>query len=411
MKSMMLFVTNLHFSKDGNGGQQRTYYLIKELSKHFALTVISPYNKEESIVQDINADFLVNQGIAHIKKFRENKILRLGFKLLNIVMTKCLTTNRNSLLPRSASFLLSKQLNNIKKQSKYKNLNTIVFDILPTVVHIKDNLYANRILNAHNFDFELASMNYAKAKDDTSVSKERLLLIEERLALLKTFEYNIDNFFDEIWVCSDEDAEKFKVANPKTKVRFYTLPNGSDTCERKFQTFNKEYQKFLFVGSLNYFPNYNGLQWFIEHVFKFLPNNYQLNIVGKSPDGSDFTYLEQYPNVNLIGEVDSVAPYYEAHDVFVVPLLEGSGTRLKILEAMSYGKLVLSTKKGIEGINAVSGIHYFEFNTREEFEALFSVLENEGKMLEIRKNARQLIEEHYSWSGIVNNYVKQKNGK
>ena len=204
------------------------------------------------------------------------------------------------------------------------------------------------------------------------------------------------------------DALKFKAVNPGTKVQFYELPNGSDTNARQFQPITNTYKKFLFVGSLNYFPNVNGLKWFVETIFKHLPASFELNIVGRSPNQDDFSYLSAYPNVNLIGQVDDVEAYYRTHDVFVVPLLEGSGTRLKILEAMSYGKLVLSTPKGIEGIAARDGIDYLEFNNFESFKSnILKRLDDFEGLETIRKKGRQFIENSYSWETIVENYVKQ----
>jgi glycosyltransferase involved in cell wall biosynthesis len=412
VKRQVLFVTNLHFNKNGNGGQQRTYFLIKELSEHFALSVLSPYNNKEPLVQNINADFIVNTGVAHIKAFRKNKVSRLVFKILNLCLTKCSRKYSKTIhLAPSASYLLSKQLNGLKSQSRYKDLNSIVFDTLSTVVYLKDKTFDTRILNAHNFDYELVLMNYNKAKTDDKVSKPKLEAIEEHLNLLKTYEYNINTYFDEIWVCSDDDAEKFRHVNANTQVTFYTLPNGSDIEERQFQTLKNDYSKLLFVGSLNYFPNYNGLQWFVENIFMHLPNKFKLNIVGKSPNINNFRYVEANKNINLIGEVDDVKKEYGDHDILIVPLLEGSGTRLKILEAMSYGKLVVSTAKGIEGINAIHQVHYLEFNTLDEFKTLLQSLEDKAQLLKIRENGRQLIEEQYSWKGIVNNYIKEKNGK
>jgi len=407
-KLSMLFVTQLHFNKDGNGGQQRTYYLIKGLSEHFNLHVLSPYTNADKI--DITANFILNKSVSFKKISRANNVTRLLHKILNLLLKREEVTKPIH-QSNFTTYILKKQLNTIKAKYANQHIDTIVFDTLSMAVKINPELFKNRILNAHNFDSELVQTNLDNKINDPKISAIEIEKTKIHLANYERYEHHVDQYFTEVWVCSDKDAKKFKEVNPQTKLNFYVLPNGSDTSNRQFQTINNDYHKMLFVGSLNYFPNYNGLRWFVEHVFKYLPDNYHLNIVGKSPNTYDFSFLEPYPNINLIGEVDTVAPHYKNHDVFVVPLLEGSGTRLKILEAMSYGKLVLSTAKGIEGINALHDVHYLEFNSLKDFKSLFNIFEDDTKLLDIRKNGRQLIEEHYSWKSIVHNYVKQKNGK
>ena len=406
-KKSMLFVTKLHFDKNGNGGQQRTYFLIKELSHHYNLFVISPYTAEDNI--DIEAEFILNTSVFYRKAFRKNKVINLVYKTLNFLFS----TNEKKKSVHQSNFeyyVLRRQLHKFKEQKKHQQVETIVFDTLSSAVDLKPSLYKHRILNAHNFDSELNEMNLELKSKELVVDKQALKNIKYHLAILKRYEHNIDAYFTEIWVCSKADEYKFKAANPTSGMMFYELPNGSDPDLRQFQPMKTDnYKKFLFVGSLNYFPNVNGISWFIDDIFKKLPSSFELNIVGKSPNPDDFKYLEQYSNINLIGEVEDVEPFYAEHDVIIVPLLEGSGTRLKILEALSYGKLVLSTEKGIEGIHAKNGLDYIEFSDFESFKTnILDQLDDEHKLESIRKNGRQLIEGSYSWKKIVKNYNKLK---
>lgn len=404
----MIFVTNMHFNKYGNGGQQRTYHLIKELSKKIELVVVSPYIGNENELSGIEANFLVNQGIATRKKSQQNLWAKVTFRMQNLWLSIFYSKYKETIhLQPFICFQLSNQLKNLSHQSKYKDFNTIIYDTLSTVVPLPIETYKYRILNAHNVDFELAETNLA-TKIKNQESQEVINASINHIRLLKKYECNVDNYFDEIWVCSKEDTVKFKKANLGTNVKFFNLPNGSDPEARPLQTFQNKYHKFLFVGSLNYKPNYSGLQWFVDVIFKHLEGQFQLDIVGRSPNPKHFKYAEEYTNINLIGEVDDLEDVYQRYDVMVVPLLEGSGTRLKILEAMSYGKLVLSTAKGIEGIEATQNQHYLEFYTLEDFESILNNLANHKTLTTIRANARQLIEQKYSWSVIVSNYLEKK---
>lgn len=402
----MVFVTKLHFKKDGNGGQQRTYFLVKELSKYFDLFIVSPYAANNNL--NIDAEFILNKSFNIKKSSRKNKFYGLLFKILNALFFSY-KSEKSIHQTNFEAFLLKKQLNNLKTKKRCEDIDIIVFDTVSVIAETKPSLYKNKILNAHNFDSELLQM---QLDDDIKKNQTNLNLIKntkENLKLLKRYEHNIDKYFTELWVCSKADELKFRDYNSNTKVSFYELPNGSDTEARRFQPISNSYKKFLFVGSLDYFPNVNGIKWFVDTIFKHLPPDFILNIVGKSPNEKDFKYLVNYPNINLIGQVESVEPYYKDHDAFIVPLLEGSGTRLKILEALSYGKLVLSTPKGIEGISAKDGIHYLEFVNFDSFNTnVVSKLEDVMQLETIRRNGRQFIETSFSWKIIVENYIKQR---
>ncbi|MEZ4801892.1 MAG: glycosyltransferase [Gelidibacter sp.] len=406
-KERMVFVTNLHFSPNGNGGQQRTYFLIKELSLNFDLIVISPYKANEPEIKDVNADFIENKGVLARKWMQQSFLGRLVTKLATILLK--LKSSHSNPVKYYSSLQLVKQIKNIKKDKRYNNAEIIVFDTVRTVEKLNKSLFKKRILNAHNFDSEIYEYELEQLKNK-NVSPVGILDKSRELKFVQSFEHHIDSYFDVIWTCSNEDIKKFKEHNPKTNVKFECLPNGSDTESRKLQKINHNYQKLLFVGSLNYFPNVNGLRWFVKSILSKVPNDFELTIVGKSPKAEDFDFIKPFANIKLIGEVDDVEPYYALNDVVVVPLLEGSGTRLKIMEAFSYGKLVLSTAKGMEGISAVDGKHYIQFEDFNDFETKYLVDLKNGTFESLRKQARLLVENHYSWKGIVSDYSKKLYG-
>lgn len=403
----MLFVTNLHFKHDGNGGQQRTYFLVKELARHFDLFVISPYKTGDAAMKGVEATFIESHGVRARKKMQTTFLGRAHAKFLQQVFR--FSGSIEPPVSYRASQLLQKQLKSFKRQKQFDHVRTIVFDTIRTVGKFDKALFQSSILNAHNFDYEVYEYELQQLNEGTS-SAATIQDKQNDLLYAKKFEFDIDSYFDVIWTCSETDIEKFKTHNPNTKVVFESLPNGSDTETRTVQKTTNNYKKLLFVGSLNYFPNVNGLKWFVNAIFNKLPSDFEFNIIGKSPNSEAFKFLESYDTINLIGEVDDVEPYYASHDVVMVPLFEGSGTRLKILEAFSYGKLVLSTPKGIEGIEANDGEHYLEFDNFEEFESKFLKAMDTEQFGQIRKNARQLVEDKYSWKQIVARYIEENYG-
>jgi glycosyltransferase involved in cell wall biosynthesis len=105
--------------------------------------------------------------------------------------------------------------------------------------------------------------------------------------------------------------------------------------------------------------------------------------------------------VDLVGQVDDVIPYYRRASVLVVPLKSGSGTRLKILEAMSLGNPVVSTCIGALGIDAVDGEHVHLADAPQRFaESVDSLLSNRDLYERTRRSARALVEQKYDWPVI-----------
>jgi glycosyltransferase involved in cell wall biosynthesis len=128
--------------------------------------------------------------------------------------------------------------------------------------------------------------------------------------------------------------------------------------------------RLLFVGALYYAPNADGLCFFVEHVLPLVEQGLggpvSLRIVGAEPLGR-VSQLSRHKGVTVYPNVPSVTPFYEEADVCIVPLRAGSGTRIKILEAFSHRRAVISTRLGAEGLDLKSGQELLIANEPEAF--------------------------------------------
>lgn len=115
----------------------------------------------------------------------------------------------------------------------------------------------------------------------------------------------------------------------------------------------------LFVGTLNYRPNEDGLMWFLSEVLPLiraeLPQT-RLRIVGRLPSRR-LAAAARSARVILSSDIDDIAEAYETAALAIVPILAGSGTRIKILEAGAFGVAVIATEKGAEGLGLEDGVH------------------------------------------------------
>jgi glycosyltransferase involved in cell wall biosynthesis len=151
-------------------------------------------------------------------------------------------------------------------------------------------------------------------------------------------------------------------------------PNGADPVARLplRQLQGDQPLRLLFVGSGDYAPYERGLAWMVEEVMPRLRERVavQFDVVGASP-----ARPVAAEGVNYLGRVPDVEPYYDAAHIVVVPVFEGSGTRLKIIEAAAFGRPVVSTHLGAEGLPLTPGAHFLAADTAEEFVAAVFELE------------------------------------
>jgi glycosyltransferase involved in cell wall biosynthesis len=125
----------------------------------------------------------------------------------------------------------------------------------------------------------------------------------------------------------------------------------------------------LFVGTLGYYPNEEGIVYFCTRVLPLIrqasPRDVRVLVVGPgaSPAIQDVAHAR---DVSLIGPVPDVRTVYRDADAVIVPIRAGGGTRIKVLEAFSYRRPVVATTLGVEGIAAQSGEHFLRGDTPAE---------------------------------------------
>lgn len=182
-------------------------------------------------------------------------------------------------------------------------------------------------------------------------SKGRLWAMVQRLEViaLRNAERNMARFWDRISLCSDEDVDWFRRNYSARNV--CKVPNALE--RPKLEAPTGRGLTLLFVGNLSFDPNVQGILRFIETVWPGLHAqipDMRLLIVGMSP-GQNLVDAASRPNIELHANVDSVEPFYREADLVICPVLFGTGTRIKILEAMAFNRAVLATDAAAEGLD------------------------------------------------------------
>lgn len=163
---------------------------------------------------------------------------------------------------------------------------------------------------------------------------------------------------------SEVDAAAMRAGGAKAVI---VCPNGADPRPPVPPPWRGpgDPLRLLFVGSVSYKPYRDGLRWFIGEVLPLLEDlDPRFTVIGGRPRDA----LDR-PGVEYVGRVAELDSWYGRAHVVVVPVFQGSGTRLKIPEAISYSRPVVSTTLGAEGLPLRGGEHYLAADDPAAFAA------------------------------------------
>lgn len=213
--------------------------------------------------------------------------------------------------------------------------------------------------------------------------------------------------YDLLVAISERDLQAFKKLGYK-KASVVT-PIGIDGTDYRPNYLNPGGKLSLgFIGSLDWMPNQEGLQWFLDHVWPEVHRRFpelEFHVAGRNTP--DWMRKLQIPNVTFHGEVPSAGEFINSHPMMVVPLLSGSGMRVKILEGMALGRTVLTTSMGLEGIHARNNWEVLVADAPHAFiRAIARCYQNPMLVKQISQRARAFALQNYDNREIAINLLQ-----
>lgn len=249
----------------------------------------------------------------------------------------------------------------------------VVFDGLHTAATLTeedwkalDEKCQGLIYRAHNFETEL--WDQCIAKTPWPWMKAFFMI---QTALVRRLERRLAERVSVVATVSEQDAEQFKRLAPGSTSSVVPIGMDFPATDQVATVPESQGLDILFIGRLDWLPNREGLKWFLDRVWKPVFDQrpgVTLTIAGMGISG----WLDRYrkwPGVKFLGEVSRIEPLYQASSLAIAPLFQGSGTRVKIIEAARFARASMSTALGAQGGGLEAGTSYFRAETESEWVA------------------------------------------
>lgn len=274
--------------------------------------------------------------------------------------------------------------------------------LVPYIKTIRKYSKAKIVIRQHNIEFSIWERLAGQAKNP--LKKAYLNVLAKRL---RNFELDHINDYDLIVPISEIDEKAYIALG--TKQPLFLHPFGIDIEKIPFHPADTLPLSLYHLGAMDWLPNQESVQWLLEKVmpliYEELPET-KLYLAGRNmPDH----YIKQsWKNVEVLGEVPDAAAFERDKSILVVPLLSGGGVRIKIFQAMAMGKTVITTRIGVEGIEAANNKEVFIADTPQEFaRKIIDVVQQPELIRQTGNAARKLIGEKYNRPLLIRDLLER----
>ncbi|MBN2286347.1 MAG: glycosyltransferase [Tissierellales bacterium] len=399
MKEKILFITNLMPFPLDNGGKIKTYNILKLLKPKYDIDLLFFVNSENEIKHlrelekiGYHIDFELKSIILNKKPLK---------KALEILRSLC--NGKPYIISKYYSKSFSKKVDHYIKHNDYKYIyidHLQQFQYVPKI--FLKTLRNKIILDQHNVEYILAKRYYHKLRNPL----KKIIVFLEYLKL-RSYEKWACRSVGLVLAITNHDKESLQLLCGSS-IRINTSPiyiEAEDAFRYKVNEDNSN-KRILFVGTMSWYPNEDGIIWFYHKIFSKLKTAHpdiRLDIVGSNP-GNNVRMLGKDSFVTVTGYVDNITSYLERAMLSIVPIRIGGGIRIKILQLLSVGIPIVTTSLGCEGISLTPKKEALVADSERDFLiAINSLISNPMLRKELSLNSINLIREKYSFERASEN--------
>jgi polysaccharide biosynthesis protein PslH len=371
------------------GGKIRSYQILRELSRRHQVTAALFYAAEEN---DCHSE--LKSQFARVICWPVEPPHRGSWAARLQYAGKFFSTQPHSVV----RFCRPEMLQELRRLVAEEKFDLVICDFVLAAPVIPWNADVPKILFTHNVEATIWHRHFEVARNPAW----KAVWWREYWTTVR-MERKYTRAADHVLTVSEADRRYFcKFADPS---KITAIPTGVDMDYFRPLSAMEEANNLVFTGSMNWLPNEDGIIFFAQKILPKIRQaapNVVLWVVGRNPSPAVQKLAEEDSSIRVTGAVDDIRPYMGRGSVYVVPLRVGSGTRLKIFEAMAMGKAIVSTTIGAEGLPVTHGKDVLLADEPDDFAAqVMQLLQNESLRHQLSVSARDLVEQHYSWSRVA----------
>lgn len=334
MKERLLFISAENPFPQDSGGKLRIGNILNILLAKYEVDLLTYRNQKEQEQQEAVPSLTVHE-VERSMSYRK-------------AMLRSLYKWRNCSYMSHAEMDMQSQIVLLSKQNRYSHV-FISHSLLGSCIDIVRGVLSEAVIitDAHNFESSL-SAQLAQKKHGIAKLYFKLNALWTRADELKLMDKT-----SLLLTTSEQDGLSFKALSVKNSYKVHVVPNFIRIGDYRSNSPTKKEKWIILPGNMNYFPNINAAVYFYQDIYPLIKAKVpeiKWYIVGRDVHPDVAVLAEKDSSIVITGYVDSVADYVRKAQVVIAPLQEGSGTRLKILEAWALKTPVVSSTKGAEGL-------------------------------------------------------------
>ena len=371
-----LLIVNEIYPSGGTGGTARARYILKVLLKKGHKLDLVCLEIKQIVGHRLSHPNLTIHAIKG--KSSQRRVMSILRKFFNLFSTLKPFQVQSIYDPR-----VREKINYLQKKNTFDH---VIFDGFGSIQYLESNQ---------------KKAIYIDAEDITDLFRKRSLLAEnvfkkcwffsEYLRML-WYESTFFNRPKEIWAINEENVQKF---SQKTSAIVRYIPTVEPL---KANVFNPDATNIVFTGLLNWEENVKGLEWFLDNCWQQIKEEFpqvKLNIVGQQSEHLQKSFAQKYQDVIFAGFVKDLTKIYRQSAVAIGPMLINAGIKMKVLNYLSYGLPVVSTKIALKGMLSDDGV--LSAHRADDFaKNVIRLLKNKRLRISQSKKARKNIRQNHS---------------
>lgn len=369
------------------GPKVRSYYVLRYLARRHDITLVTFVRENDS-----------SAAIEHLRTFcaAVHPVMLKRSRLADGVhLFTALAQRKSFLILRDDLAGMHARIAELVRSNEFDAVHA---DQL-SMAHYAAGLKMRRILDEHN-----AVWTITQRMSENEANPLKRALLENEARLVQAHEAQILAQFDQVITVTQEDARALTFPGVPLRAPLKTIPICIDPVAVQPRTAQPPTGNIVFLGSMLYPPNVDGVLWFARQVLPLIldkaPDS-KFYVIGARPAPAVVELGTRDARIVVTGYVDDASTYLQDSAVFVVPLRAGGGMRVKILDAWARGLPIVTTSLGCEGIRVTPDENLVVADTPETFAAsVLGLIHNPGRALKLGQKGREWVQEHFDWQRI-----------